>query len=56
MIFLPSSTLVPSETDKPAEPEADFLDRGDHAFGNDIALHDAAENVDQNAFGQPDRR
>ncbi len=30
--------------------EADFLDRGDHAFGDDVAAHDAAEDVDQDAF------
>src|ERR1700755_1633143 len=30
--------------------ETDFLHRGDHALGNDITLHDAAENVDQDAL------
>ena len=30
--------------------EADFLDRGDHAFGDHVAFHDAAEDIDQNAF------
>src|SRR3990170_9004881 len=30
--------------------EADFLYRGDHTFGDDVALHDAAENVDQDAL------
>src|SRR5262245_49154204 len=27
-----------------------FTDRGDDAFGDDVATHDAAEDVDQNAF------
>src|ERR1700674_3805011 len=26
--------------------QADFLHRGDHALGDDVALHDAAENVE----------
>src|SRR5882757_25099 len=26
--------------------QADFLHRGHHALGNDVALHDAAENID----------
>src|SRR3978361_2360328 len=26
--------------------QADLLDRGDHALGDDVALHDAAEDVD----------
>src|SRR5260370_13986005 len=30
--------------------QADFLHRRDHAFGDDIAFHDAAENVDQDAL------
>ena len=30
--------------------QPDFLDRGDHALGDDVALHDAAEDVDQDAF------
>jgi hypothetical protein len=33
--------------------EAHFLDCRDHAFGDDIAAHDAAEDIDQDAF---DRR
>src|SRR3954454_16160261 len=28
--------------------QADFLYRGDDALGNDVAFHDAAEDVDQN--------
>src|ERR1700734_1451288 len=27
--------------------QADLLHRGDHAFGNDVALHDATEDIDQ---------
>ena len=30
--------------------EAHFLHRGDHAFGDDVAFHDAAEDVDQDAL------
>ena len=30
--------------------EADLLHRGDHALGDDVAAHDAAEDVDQNAL------
>ncbi len=30
--------------------EADVLDRGDHALGDDVAAHDAAEDVDENAL------
>src|SRR3984957_18881721 len=30
--------------------EAGFLDRRDHALGNDVAFHDATENVDQDAL------
>ena len=30
--------------------EADLLDRGDHALGDDVAAHDAAEDVDEDAF------
>src|ERR1700716_3323371 len=30
--------------------QAGFLPRGHHALGDDIAFHDAAENVDQNAL------
>src|SRR5580698_10238806 len=30
--------------------QADFLHRGNYTFRDDIALHDAAENIDQNAL------
>src|SRR5436190_17639665 len=30
--------------------QAHFLHGGNHAFGDDVAFHDAAEDVDQNAF------
>src|ERR1700731_3058544 len=30
--------------------QADFLHRGDHALGDDVAFHDAAEDVDQDAL------
>src|SRR5262249_60792825 len=31
-------------------PQTHFLHGRDHAFGDDIAFHDAAENVDQDAL------
>src|SRR5258708_1126396 len=31
-------------------PQAPLLHRRDHAFGDDVAFHDAAENVDQDAL------
>src|ERR1700761_4595291 len=30
--------------------QADFLHRGDHPLGDDVTLHDAAEDVDENAL------
>ncbi len=30
--------------------QADLLDRGDHALGDDVAAHDAAEDVDEDAL------
>ena len=30
--------------------QAHLLDRGDHAFGDDVAAHDAAEDVDEDAL------
>ena len=50
MIFLPSSTLVPSSRTTSGTLQADFLDRRDHAFGDDVAPHDAAEDIDQDAL------
>src|SRR6185312_15880750 len=38
------------EADHQRHLEADLLDRGDHAFGDHVAAHDAAEDVDQDAF------
>src|SRR3982074_443695 len=38
------------EPDHQRHFEADFLYRGDHAFGDDVAFHDAAENIDQDAL------
>src|SRR6202041_2503110 len=38
------------ETHHQRHLEADFLHRGDHALGNDIALHDATEDVDQDTL------
>ena len=49
-IFLPSSTLVPSSRTTSGTLQADLLDRGDDAFGDDVAAHDAAEDVDQDAL------
>ena len=36
--------------------EADFLDRGDDARRDRVALHDAAEDVDEDALHRRDRR
>src|SRR6185312_11741449 len=38
------------ETNHQRDIEADLLHRGDDAVGNDVAFHDAAENVDQDAL------
>src|ERR1700731_678199 len=38
------------ETHHQRHLEADFLHRGDDALGNDVAFHDAAEDVDQDAL------
>src|SRR5690606_12637968 len=38
------------ETNHQRHFEADFLDRSDNAFGNDVAAHDAAEDIDQDAL------
>src|SRR5690606_4945399 len=38
------------ETDNQRNLEANFLDGCDNAFCDDVALHDAAEDVDENAF------
>ena len=50
MISLPFSTLVPSSRTTSGTLQADFLHRRHHAFGDDVALHDAAEDVDQDAL------
>ena len=50
MIFLPSSTFVPSSRTTSGTFEAGFLDRGDDALGDHVAFHDPAENIHQNAF------
>src|SRR5690606_4675431 len=36
--------------------ETDIPDGGDHAFGDDVALHDAAEDVDEDALHRRIRR
>src|SRR3546814_9099642 len=38
------------ETDDERNREVHFLRRGDDALGDDVALHDAAEDVDEDAF------
>ena len=50
MIFLPTSTLVPSSRTTSGTFRPTSFDRGDHALGDDVALHDAAEDVDQDAL------
>ena len=49
-IFLPSSTFVPSSRTTSGRSSRARLRRCDHAFGNDVAAHDAAENVDEDPF------
>ena len=46
-ISLPCSTLVPSSRTTSGTLQADLLDRGDDALGDDVAPHDAAEDVDE---------
>ena len=46
-ICLPSSTLVPSRRTTSGTCSSTCLRRVDHALGDDVALHDAAEDVDQ---------
>ena len=48
MIFLPSSTLVPSSRTTSGTCSPTSLTAADHALGDHVALHDAAEDVDQN--------
>ncbi len=49
-ISLPNSTLVPSRrTTSGTLSEISFA-AGDDAFGDDVALHDAAEDVDEDAL------
>src|SRR5690606_26430251 len=38
------------QTDDHGNRQADFLDRGDDALGDQVATHDAAENVDQDGL------
>ncbi len=49
-IFLPCSTLVPFEPHDEGHPEPELLGGGDDAGGDDVAAHDAAEDVDEDAL------
>src|SRR5690606_36595655 len=48
--FLSKFDVRPFETDNQRHAEGDFLRRSDNALGNHIAAHDAAEDVDEDAF------
>ena len=50
MMRFPSSTLVPSSRTTSGLSSPSVLRRADHAFGDDVAPHDAAEDVDEDAF------
>src|SRR5690606_9035884 len=47
---LPYTTLFRSEPDDQRDVDRHLARRSNHAFGDDVATHDAAEDVDQNAF------
>ena len=49
-IFLPSSTLVPSSRTTSGTLMPSSRRGRDHALGDDVAAHDAAEDVDQDAL------
>ncbi len=46
----PASALVPSRRTTTGTCHADVFHRGDDAFGDQVAAHDAAEDVDQHGF------
>ena len=48
--FLAGHDVVAFEADDEREFQSGFPHRGDDAGGDDVAIHDAAENVHQNAF------
>src|SRR5258708_13083367 len=45
--FLAGIDIGALKPDHQRHLQADFFHRGDHALGDDVAFHDAAENVDQ---------
>ena len=55
MISLPRSTLVPSSRTTSGTDSWHLARRRDHALGDDVAAHDAAEDVHQDAFDMRDR-
>ncbi len=50
MIFLPEFDIGAFEPHDKRHLEAHFLHGRDHALGDDVAFHDAAEDVDQDAL------
>ena len=46
-IFIPCSTFVPFEADDERDLEVDLVVGGQQGGGDDVALHDAAEDVDE---------
>ena len=53
-IFLPRSTLVPSRRTT-SGGQTDLFCRFNNAVRNDVAFHDAAENIDKDPFDVFDR-
>src|SRR5690606_38055723 len=48
--FLALGNICAFETDDERNRQVDFFRSRDNAFGNDVAFHDAAENIDQDTF------
>ena len=55
-IFFAELDVRPFEAHDERHLEADLLDGGDDALGDGVALHDAAEDVDEDALHARDRR
>ena len=49
-VFLPAATLLPSSRTTSGSFKPRFLHRRDDAGGDDVAIHDAAENVHEDAL------
>ena len=49
-VFLPADDVVAFQPDDQRQFQSRLLHRRDDAGGDDVAIHDAAKNVDQNSF------